>query len=239
MDNSTLILQALFSLAFGTGGGALISLWIRKKNAKIDDKIEAERKLKKYSKSLWIDLHEMHFRLNHIKSNLELKNLNEVKPLTYYPDETKNIDWYTKDGYYITSTAYLFSSLSSWISIYQRDITFLDFGDNSTSAEFYRKVERLKQAISDTDKRSIMWYHYFNGIGENIIGNTENTPITFAQFIKQLNSDAKFRLFYSQTFYFLNTLSKGESINLIEQIIREIEECTNYLEQHTDIPRIE
>lgn len=233
------LINAFIGLVSGSIGGGIFSFYQKKKNAHIDDEIEAKRKLKKYSKSLWFDLHEINSRLEHIKANLELNNINEVKPLTYYPDLSKDIDWYTKDGYYITSTAYLFSSLSCWISIYQRDITFLDFGKDSNSAKFYRKVEGLKQAVSNTSKRSILWYYYFNGIGENIIEKMQNSPITFAQFIHQLDSNIKFRLFYSQTFYFLNTLSKVESIDLIEHIIKSIEDCKSFLEQHINIPKID
>jgi len=235
------VIHAFLGLIAGTIGGGLFSFYQKKKNASIDDKIEAKRKLKKYSKSLWFDLHEINYRLKNIKTNLKSNNFKEVLPLTYHPDINMDmdIDWYTKDGYFITSTAYLFSSLSCWISIYQRDVTFLDFGESSNSADFYRKIERLKQSISNTEKGSIMWYHYFNSIGENIIENTQNSPITFARFINQLDSDIKFRLFYSQTFYFLNTLSKIESIDLIEHIMNQIEDCQDFLEQHIDIPRID
>ena len=97
----------------------------------------------------------------------------------------------------------------------------------------------LKRAISDTGRGSIMWYHYFNSIGENIIGNNQNSPITFAQFIINLNSDEKFKLFYSQTFFFINVLSRKESVELIDQIIQNIEECKDYLEKHINITKIE
>lgn len=235
-DLEKILLQIGLSFVFGTIGAGFFSFYKRRKEAKIDAEIEADEKLERYSKSLWFVLKELEFRLKHFKNKLENDSEQELNGLKFVPDSKTKIDWYSKDGYYITSTLYLFCSLSSWITIYQRDIVYLKYDKASLSAEFQKHIENLKAAISNTKLKSCMWYHYFASIGEFIVDKSSNSPIPYSDFVLKLVEDEKFLSYMEQSFHFLNFLSTKESIQLIAKIIEETKDAKAFLKEHNSIP---
>ena len=78
------------------------------------------------------------------------------------PEKGSGLDWYTKEGYYATSTVYLLAYVSAWITLLQRDIVFLEFKRESLTAQFFQCVEHFKGSIST---KTILWYHYLVGMG--------------------------------------------------------------------------
>lgn len=229
------ILELVLSLLLGGIGGTLASLYKKREEAKIDDEIKAKRKLKEYSRLLLIALSENIYRFNDIKTQKNENNgLKQEK-------KSSSIDWYVKNGYYITSTIYQMSLLSSWISIYERDVAFLDFGNKGLSSEFYKKIKNIKLAFSNTDKHSCMYYYYFNAIGDKLINydlmiNDHYTPFDYAQFIDKLHSDKTFELFYDQAFIFIHEFTNSNNIPLLDTILKSLNECKEFIESITDGP---
>ncbi|MEO1652687.1 MAG: hypothetical protein AAFU64_04005 [Bacteroidota bacterium] len=131
------LLSVLVSFIFGTLGAGFFSFYQRKKNARIDEQIEAEKKLKKYAKSLWITLHELSYRLEHIQDQLNGADPASLAALKLEVNEQNPMQWYAQEGYYLTSTSYLLAQLSAWMGIYQQDIVFLEFKGASKAAHFF------------------------------------------------------------------------------------------------------
>lgn len=232
------IIQVVLGFIFGTLGAGFFSFYKKRKEAKIDSDIESDRKLKKYSKSLWLVLKELEYRLKHFKDKLEHEKEDDLEKLRFIPNKDTKIDWYAKDGYYITSTLYLFCNLSSWIAIYKKDIVFLEYEKASLSAEFQKIIEELIGAVSDSDQNSIMWYHYYISIGESIVDKEEKLPLSYSEFILKLVDDQKFMQYMNQAFHFLDSLSRKESIDLISGMITNVSNAKNFLEENNSIPVI-
>ena len=142
------------------------------------------------------------------------------------------MQWYVKYGYFAASTAYLVANVSAWIRLFQRDVVFLRFGKRSATAQFFHLVESLKARVSRPP--SILWYHYFNGIGDRLIEN--GAPISIATFSCKLATDDHFRAYYDQLFQFVRHLPAQDYKKLIEDtlhILRQIKKC---LEENGAVP---
>src|SRR2546422_8529806 len=102
----------LSNLVYGAIGGGLVAAlfrisekWIERRSAQ---SLEARKTLAKYAKPLWLACHELEQRL--VQINAGLKN---PHALTREPEKGRTLDWYTKEGYYATSTVYLLASVSA------------------------------------------------------------------------------------------------------------------------------
>jgi hypothetical protein len=134
-------------LVYGAIGGGLVAAlfriaeqWIERRSVQ---SLEARRTLAKYAKPLWLACHELEQRLTHIHAGLK-----NPQALTRGPEMGFTLDWYTKEGYYATSTVYLFACVSAWITLFQRDLVFLEFKRESLTAQFFQCVEHFKISIS-------------------------------------------------------------------------------------------
>jgi len=166
-------------LLYGAIGGGLVAAlfriaeqWIQRRSAQ---SVEARKTLAKYAKPLWLACHNLEQRLAHIHSGL-----NNPQVLTRAPEKGCGLDWYTKEGYYATSTVYLLAYVSAWITLFQRDIVFLEFKRESLTAQFFQCVEHFKGSISTG---TILWYHYLVGIGQQLLPMGAERPMTLAVFI--------------------------------------------------------
>lgn len=227
--------------ALGGGIAAIVFKVIEKYwiGFKLNENIEAKKKLKHYAKVLWFDFHELSLRLKHIQHKIKSQEAHELHSLKYSLDQ-KSIEWFTKQGYYAASTAYLIASSSSWIRILQREIVFLEFSKKSITADFFEKIEAYKRIVSG--KGSIIWYHYFNGIGEKLIDEKNKCPITFATFIELLANNPQFKDFFDQLFRFLDALTdihKPQNLVLLKDVTNHLEELKQFLSENANIPQKE
>jgi hypothetical protein len=163
----------LSKLLYGAIGGGLVTLlwstldkyWL---GVRLGESVEARGKLRLYAKPLWLECRELEFRLRHIcQKTREPNHEVELAPLRLSPKEARSLEWYTKEGYYITSTAYLVAAVAGWIRLFQRDVVFLQFGTKTSTRQFLDLVEELKSVLSKSP--SVLWYYYFDGIGDKLI----------------------------------------------------------------------
>lgn len=141
--------------------------------------------------------------------------------------EAESLEWFTtKEGNYITSAAYMIAAVSAWIALYERDIVFLQFGKESLTTQFLLTVERFKNSISNSN---ILWFHYVNGIGEQLIQDGATRPMSFSNFCYGLSKDEDFKAYYSQLFQFLNQVNQGEFEKSLENTLDALSEIKKFL----------
>lgn len=230
------LISVLISFIFGTLGAGFFSFYQRKRFARIDERIEAEKKLKKYANRLWITLHELTYRLNHILDKLNEENPAALGSLQLSVKQENPIQWYAQEGYYLTSTAYLLASLSAWMGIYQRDVVNLDFKAASDAARFFKLTEALKQSITNTGKGSVMWYFYFESVGTSILDKEQSRPLDYSQYVQKLKDDQSFQDYMQQAFQFIHHLTNPDRKVLIEEIIARVQKTKAFLENNLEIP---
>jgi hypothetical protein len=232
--------EELSTLIYGSIGGGCAALllkiidkyWI---SPRFTDSFKARKELHLYAKPLWRDCHELEFRLKHIKFLINSKS-ESLASLKFSPKDAASLEWYTKEGYYVTSTAYLIASVASWIVIFQKNVVFLQFGKRSLTSEFFHLIENFKTAISF--KPSILWYYYFNGIGENLILDGQDRPMSLAAFSNRMYTDKLFREYYDQLFQFLKKIA-AESYNIqMDKTLFVLKELKQFLEKNGAVPVI-
>lgn len=235
--------SGLSGLLYGAIGGGIIAVLLKFIEAywidfRLGERLKARQKLRHYAKPLWLDCRELRFRLEHLAEKHRLANpIEALETLALIPREhAKTLEWYTKEGYYVTSTAYLVASVACWIRLFQRDVVFLQFGKTSSTTEFFHLIEKLKQAISKPP--SLLWYLYFNGIGEQLISGDGRYPLTTAQFAIKLHTDGLFSEYYDQLFQFLKELTKPLNISIIDEVNTTLQDLQLYLERHGSVPAI-
>jgi len=218
----------------GALGGAVAS-GVLKLAEKIYDlsttrSLEARRSLSKYARPLWLACHNLEDRVARIQKGLR-------NPGVLTPPSTQALDWYTKSGYFVTSTAYLISALSAWINLLERDVVFLEFRGRSLTAKFFRQIEQLRNAFSD--KPSALWYYYLVAIGEQLLDNEANKPMTFATFIHKLHEDSTFRIFYDQLFQYLSQVTSDRFKDHVERLLGATRSVKQFLEDHEAVPKLD
>ncbi|BBD61953.1 hypothetical protein NIES2109_47890 [Nostoc sp. HK-01] len=226
--------DGLSNLIYGVAGGGVITFIIKITETylvapRLQESIDARKKLYLYARPLWLACHELEFRLNSI-----IDKINEPSGPSYAlklsPKNASSLDWFTKEGYYVTSTAYLISTVACWIALYERDVVFLPFVNKKLTTEFFYLIEDFKTAISS--KNSILWFYYVNGIGDNLIDKGTNHPITQSEFSYRLYKDELFRGYYDQLFQFLHRVADQEFRNTLEETIKNLIKIKEFLEKN-------
>lgn len=228
--------DGLGALILGAVGGGIVTfglhafekVWIE---GRLGESVDARRKLLKYAKPFWLACNDLEWRFAHILQKIRSKD--NLEPLRDSPAKAVGLDWYVKEGYYTTSTAYLLANVAAWIRLFQRDVVFLRFRRSSATAQFFRLVESLKATLS-TD--SILWFHYFNGIGDYLIQG--EVPMSIAAFSLKLATEESFRAYYSQLFAFLQSLTGANQEQFIERVIENLGAIKRCLEENGAVPEI-
>ncbi|MDM9381098.1 hypothetical protein QUB80_10320 [Chlorogloeopsis sp. ULAP01] len=226
--------DGLSNLIYGVIGGGIFTFMMKVTETyliapRLQESIEARKKLDLYAKPLWLACHELEFRLISIKDKIN-EPYGPSHSLKLSPKTASSLDWFTKDGYYITSTAYLMASVSCWIALYERDVVFLPFSKKSLTTEFFYLIEDFKRAISS--KGSILWFHYVNGIGDNLVDKGTKYPITLSEFSYKLYKDELFRDYYDQLFQFLHRVACNEFMESVEETIQILGKIQKFLEKN-------
>ena len=233
--------QQIWGFIFGGLAGGLVAFFGKGAEKwfidfRLNEAVEARRKIRQYSKPLWLDCHELEFRLLHIlKKSNSARSYNDMVSLTHIPREgNRPLEWYTKEGYYMSSTAYLIASVACWIRIFEREIVFLNFRKNSLTARFYSMIEKLKQEFSNED--SPLYYYYFNGIGERLIAESGERPLGIAEFTHRLCRNNEFAEYYDQLFQYIRFLAVNQTKDMIIRIANNLKEIQKFLESNGAVP---
>ena len=176
---------------------------------------------RKYATALWIACAELKIQLERIRERVTAGDLQTIDALKKIPDNDSKWDaivrpdWFTKDGYYTTSTAYKIAAVSAWLRIYQRELLFLPY---SASQDFlsklYTRADRLNTSFS-TD--TCLWYDYLNAVGDGLVvrppsaaASSALAPLSFAEFCERYTTDDRFRLFYEQVHMYIWFVADGQ-----------------------------
>ena len=213
------------------GGGAVTMAWrLAEKywfEPRLNEAQSARQKLLLYAQPLSHACHELSLRIKDILADVQNGKSSTCEVLRLSPKEAQSIDWFTKKGYYLTSTAYLFALVSCWIQLYERDVVFLNFGNDNLTTKFFKDIEAFKRKLSS--QGSILWLHYVNGIGELLIDADGDRPITLADFTYKLYQDELFRDYYDQLFIFLNQVADGNFLSVLTNTAQQLGDIQNLL----------
>lgn len=227
--------ENLANFLFGVLGGGLVATAFRLAETywlapRLTESIEARQKLFVYARPLSHACHELAYRLRAFLPKMQQEMNDTRAALSLSPRQTKAIDWFTKEGYYLTSTAYLIALVSCWIQLYERDVVFLKFGRSSLTKQFFDLIEGFKNIVSG--EGSILWFHYVNGIGELLIAAAGDRPMTMTEFIYKLYEDELFRDYYDQLFVFLNQVAHGKFLANLEATVQQLDQIQDFLVQN-------
>jgi hypothetical protein len=223
------------------GGGAATLLWKTLDryliSVRLNESVAARKKLFRYAKPLWLDSRELWFRFRHIRRKLDGQDVRHgIEALQAIPDSSRPLQWYTKYGYYTTSTAYMIASVACWIRLYQHDVVFLNFGAKSATTEFFKLIEGLKRVLSSHG--SILWYHYINGIGDRLVHPKKNVPLTIYEFTRELHTNPEFQDYFDQLFCFIARLAGGEFRPTLDEAIEALEHIGQFIEARGIAPAL-
>ena len=233
--------DGLSSFLYGAVGGGLVATLLRVFEQYwvapwLTSSAEAKHKLVLYGRPLYLGCHQLEFRLTHIGLQQQQERSNGIESLKCSLSEARSLEWFTKNGYYLTSSAYVIACVAAWISLYQRDVVFLPFRHKSLAAQFFNLIERFKITVST---KTILWYHYIDGIGELLVETGHDRPMPFSRFSEKLFTDLPFRQYYDQLFQFLQQVGAGEYREHIGQTVIAVRDIKRFLADNDVVPVIE
>lgn len=220
-------------LIYGAIGGGIVALLLRLAESYIfvprfTESLEARKKLFHYGRPLWRACHRLSYRLYFIKDKMLLGPRSN---LAVSPSEAQSLAWFTtREGNYITSTAYMIAAVAAWISLYERDVVFLSFGRRSLTAQFLLKTERFKIAISANG--SILWFNYVEGIGEKLVQEKDDKIMSYSSYCHRLLKDKSFLDYNQQLFAFLHEVNNGQFEQNIKDTFAAINDIQHFLIRH-------
>jgi len=130
----------------------------------------------------------------------------------------ESLAWYSSDeGYFLADTAYRIAATAAWLQILYRDVVFLPFENGSATANFLNITEAFKRSLTtgDGDQKTLLRYDYLEGVGDLVIDDHRNCPISFARFIEKLRDDKTFQEHFTLLFVFLRSIGDGHHAQLI------------------------
>jgi len=197
---------------------------------------------RKYATALWIACADLKIRLERIHERVTAGDSQTVDALKKIPDNdarrdgSVRPDWFTKDGYYTTSTAYKIAAVSAWLRIYQRELLFLPY---SASQDFLSKLytvaDRLNNSFS-TD--TCLWYDYLNAVGDGLVARPGSAPaasalapLSFAEFCERYTTDSRFRLFYEQVHMYIWFVADGRKpyLDSVQNVLQSLDNLKSLL----------
>jgi len=126
-DSWLAFIPAIVTAAVGLAGLLGLAKYL------IEPWYNAQALRRKYATALWIACVDLKIHLERIRERVMAGDRQTVDALKKIPDNDSKSDgsvrpdWFTKDGYYTTSTAYKIAAVSAWLRIYQRELLFLPY----------------------------------------------------------------------------------------------------------------
>jgi hypothetical protein len=171
----------------------------------IEPWLVARQMRKKYATVLWIACQELQLHLRNIHERVSINKASTIDALKKIPnnDFKDRPDWFVKEGYYTTVTAYKIALVSAWLRIYQQELLFSTYRKSRNFLRsLYEKADQLKRAFS---KDTCLWYDYFDAIGDKLVDRSADftRPLAFSAFCDKCFSERQYRLFYEQLHMFI------------------------------------
>lgn len=230
----------LHSLASGALAGGITALAVPLAKRYLDIRLgewhEARQKLRHYAKPLWLACRGLEAHMRHVVAQHEGEPEHSgLATLRFIPREhAKSIDWYVKDGHYITISAYLLASVACWIRLYEHDVVFLRFRRRSSSARFSVLIHQLRKAV--TEQPSLLWTQYLDGVGEVLVADAGSGPMKVSDFVRKLHVDEDFSGYCDQLFRYVASLAETENRDRLKRILASTEAIREFLEGQIDVP---
>ena len=199
---------------------------------------------KKYATALWIACAELKIQLEQIHKRVIAGDRQTVDALKKISDNDSKRDgsvrpdWFTKDGYYATSTAYKIAAVSAWLRIYQRELLFLPYAASQDFlSKLYNGADQLNRSFS-TD--TCLWYDYLNAVGDGLVARPGSAPaasalapLSFAEFCERYTTDSRFRLFYEQVHMYIWFVADAQKTYLhsVQNVLQSLDELKSLLRQ--------
>jgi hypothetical protein len=187
---------------------------------------------KKYATALWIACKELQLHIQQISSKVSARDRNTIDALKKIPnnDFQGRADWFTKDGYYTTVTAYKIAAVSCWLHVYQQELLFSTYRKSRTFlSALYKRSDQLKRAFSEN---TCLWYDYFDAIGGKLVNRDTPilSPLSFGAFCDRYFSDQEFRKFYEQLHMFIWFIADGKYLAVTVGINKALDELIAFLQ---------
>jgi len=206
----------------------------------IEPRYEARISRRKYATALYLACKELSNHLDHIFKRLNSPDSGIGDAMLKIPnnDFKGKPDWFVKEGYFTTITAYKIAAVSAWLRAYQNELLFSSYPENqSFLKDLYISAQNLKIAFS-TD--TCFWYYYFDAIGEKLIEKRERgeAVFTFAAFCDHYTNDTSFRLFFEQVHMYIWFLGKKRPnyLKTVPDIQNHLQLLINHLENKNFLP---
>lgn len=220
--------ERLLDLFYGAIGGGTISVALRIfenhfVNPRFSESLEGRKKLRKYGKPIWKSSKELRKRLAYMAKKMHRPRAS----LAALPTDAKSLQWFTtKEGNYITSTAYMIARISCWIILFEQDTVFLKFRRRSSTTQFLCMIQEFKASIT---KDTILWPNYLDGIGEQLVEYETKEPMSYSKFCINLLEESQFIGYYTQLFVFLNTINQGHFQDSVNNTVSVLQSIENFL----------
>jgi hypothetical protein len=199
---------------------------------------------RKYATALWIACVDLKTQLERIRKRVVEGDRRTIDALMQIPDNDSRkdgivrADWFAKDGYYTTSTAYKIAAVSAWLLIYQRELLFLPYpASQGFLSKLYTGADRLNTSFS-TD--TCLWYDYLIAVGDGLVTRPGSAPvgsvlapISFAEFCERYTTDSRFRLFYEQVHMYIwfVAAAKKPYLDSVDRAIQSLDDLRSLLTQ--------
>lgn len=224
-DFFTTILLSVVSLLLGicsTYGTGKVKKYIDTQKRLKDEHAMLIGKYQDYAKRLFIAFSHLENRLSDIKRQTQ-----SIESLKTMPSKNNTIEWYTKEGYYITSTAWLLAKISCLINQYQEETKFIGCRQ-SKSNELGGLLEDYQYQIKSC---GLLWFYYHIAIGEAVYDEKRNKPMSFYDFSTRLSQDYFFFDYMDQTFHFIRLLISSNDKTFVTTILDKINKISTCLEE--------
>ena len=151
-------------------------------------------------------------------------------------------DWFAKDGYYTTSTAYKIAAVAAWLRIYQRELLFS--ANQDFLSKLYMAAGELNEAFSSD---TCLWYDYLNAVGDGLVVRSGSVPesssfapISFTEFCERYTTDRRFLLFYEQVHMYIWFVADGRQpyLDSVQQALQRLADLGSLLRKKSYYAKI-
>lgn len=180
---------------------------------KRNEQLEVHRE---YIRKMLLSVKSLIIRLEHIQKKDKIEvDMSRMRNL---------LEWYTKDGYYISSTVYLIAHVSCITNNYKKIPLSIDRNVSKISEELQSKLDKYNTIIS-TD--SCLWYHYHVALGNSL--NDNNNIMTFYDFVRKICQDELYFQFVNQAYYFVKSLTDDKHKQFLKGWLQNLHEIEEYI----------